>query len=159
MAYWNLYKKFQLPSAMGLRDFDYQSQPTLMGGNPLIDVQCSMGAIASGRGPPLFKRCRWILRGRHGAPHEGGANNLHIQLYLLLQRPHRGELVCRVDEAFRASAGLSPHSQDTPVTIQPRHTGQTLSGTNSKTSHYHPQVPTNGYQDWHTYCGPNLLGW
>ena len=28
MAYWNLHKKFQLPSAMGLRDFDFQSHPT-----------------------------------------------------------------------------------------------------------------------------------
>ena len=40
MSIWNLHKKFQLSSAMGLRDFDLQSQPTLMGGNPLIVVQC-----------------------------------------------------------------------------------------------------------------------
>ena len=39
MSIWNLHKKFQLSSAMGLRDFDLQSQPTLMGGNPLIVVQ------------------------------------------------------------------------------------------------------------------------
>ena len=38
MSIWNLHKKFQLSSAMGLRDFDLQSQPTLMGGNPLIVV-------------------------------------------------------------------------------------------------------------------------
>ena len=30
MSIWNLHKKFQLSSAMGLRDFDLQSQPTLM---------------------------------------------------------------------------------------------------------------------------------
>ena len=41
MSIWNLHKKFQLSSAMGLRDFDLQSQPTLMGGNPLIVVQCT----------------------------------------------------------------------------------------------------------------------
>ena len=41
MSIWNLHKKFQLSSAMGLRDFDLQSQPTLMGGNPLIVVQWS----------------------------------------------------------------------------------------------------------------------
>ena len=41
MAYWNLHTNFQLPSAMGLRDFDLQSQPTLTGGNPLIVVQCT----------------------------------------------------------------------------------------------------------------------
>ena len=35
MSFWNLHKNFQLPSAMGLRDFDLQSQPTLMGGEPL----------------------------------------------------------------------------------------------------------------------------
>ena len=40
MSIWNLHKKFQLSSAMGLRDFDLQSQPTLMGGNPLIVVHC-----------------------------------------------------------------------------------------------------------------------
>ena len=40
MSIWNLHKKFQLSSAMGLRDFDLQSQSTLMGGNPLIVVQC-----------------------------------------------------------------------------------------------------------------------
>jgi len=40
ISIWNLHKKFQLSSAMGLRDFDLQSQPTLMGGNPLIVVQC-----------------------------------------------------------------------------------------------------------------------
>ena len=39
MSIWNLHKKFQLSSAIGLRDFDLQSQPTLMGGNPLIVVQ------------------------------------------------------------------------------------------------------------------------
>ena len=38
MSIWNLHKKFQLSSAMGLRDFDLQSQPILMGGNPLIVV-------------------------------------------------------------------------------------------------------------------------
>ena len=39
MPIWILLKKFQLPSAMGLRDFDLQSQTTLMGGgNPLIYV-------------------------------------------------------------------------------------------------------------------------
>ena len=43
MSIWNLHKKFQLSSAMGLRDFDLQSQPTLMGGNPLIVVQCRAG--------------------------------------------------------------------------------------------------------------------
>ena len=37
MAYW---KKFQLPSAIGLRYFDYQTKPTLMGVNPLTVVQC-----------------------------------------------------------------------------------------------------------------------
>ena len=42
MSIWNLHKKFQLSSAMGLRDFDLQSQPTLMGGNPLIVVQWSL---------------------------------------------------------------------------------------------------------------------
>ena len=41
MSIWNLHKKFQLSSAMGLRDFDLQSQPTLMGGNPLIVVHCT----------------------------------------------------------------------------------------------------------------------
>ena len=41
MSIWNLHKKFQLSSAMGLRDFDLQSQPTLMGGNPLIVVHWS----------------------------------------------------------------------------------------------------------------------
>ena len=35
MSIWNLHKKFQLSSAMGLRDFDLQSQPTLMGGEPI----------------------------------------------------------------------------------------------------------------------------
>ena len=40
MSIWNLHKKFQLSSAMGLRDFDLQSQPTLMEGNPLIVVHC-----------------------------------------------------------------------------------------------------------------------
>ena len=35
MAYWNLHTNFQLPSAMGLRDFDFQSQAVLMGGSPL----------------------------------------------------------------------------------------------------------------------------
>ena len=40
MSIWNLHKKFQLSSAMGLRDFDLQSQATLMGGNPLIVVHC-----------------------------------------------------------------------------------------------------------------------
>ena len=39
MSIWNLHKMFQLSSAMGLRDLDLQSQPTLMGGNPLIVVQ------------------------------------------------------------------------------------------------------------------------
>ena len=43
MSIWNLHKKFQLSSAMGLRDFDLQSQPTLMGGNPLIVVQWRVG--------------------------------------------------------------------------------------------------------------------
>ena len=38
MSIWNLHKKFQLSSAMGLRDFDLQSQPTLMGGNLLTVV-------------------------------------------------------------------------------------------------------------------------
>ena len=42
MSIWNLHKKFQLSSAMGLRDFDLQSQPTLMGGNPLIVVHWTM---------------------------------------------------------------------------------------------------------------------
>ena len=42
MSIWNLHKKFQLSSAMGLRDFDLQSQPTLMGGNPLIVVHCTI---------------------------------------------------------------------------------------------------------------------
>ena len=42
MSIWNLHKKFQLSSAMGLRYFDLQSQPTLIGGgNPLIVVQCT----------------------------------------------------------------------------------------------------------------------
>jgi len=45
MSIWNLHKKFQLSSAMGLRDFDLQSQPTLMGGNPLIVVQWVLGSI------------------------------------------------------------------------------------------------------------------
>ena len=35
MSIWNLHKKFQLSSATGLRDFDLQSQPTLMGGEPI----------------------------------------------------------------------------------------------------------------------------
>ena len=35
MSIWNLHKKFQLSSAMGLRDFDLQSQPTLMAGEPI----------------------------------------------------------------------------------------------------------------------------
>ena len=35
MSIWNLHKKFQLSSAMGLRDFYLQSQPTLMGGEPI----------------------------------------------------------------------------------------------------------------------------
>ena len=35
MSIWNLHKKFQLSSAMGLRDFDLQSQPTLIGGEPI----------------------------------------------------------------------------------------------------------------------------
>ena len=35
MSIWNLHKKFQVSSAMGLRDFDLQSQPTLMGGEPI----------------------------------------------------------------------------------------------------------------------------
>ena len=47
MAYWNLHKKFHLLSAMGLRDFDYQSKPTLMGGSPLIVVQCCNFGIKS----------------------------------------------------------------------------------------------------------------
>ena len=34
MAYWNLHTNFQLPSAMGLRDFDFQSKAVLMGGSP-----------------------------------------------------------------------------------------------------------------------------
>ena len=45
MSIWNLHKKFQLSSAMGLRDFDLQSQPTLMGGNPLIVVHCGNWGI------------------------------------------------------------------------------------------------------------------
>ena len=28
MAYWNIQKKIQFPSAMGLRDLDFQSHPT-----------------------------------------------------------------------------------------------------------------------------------
>ena len=40
MSIWNLHKRFQLSSAMGLRDFDLPNQPTLMGGNPLIVVHC-----------------------------------------------------------------------------------------------------------------------
>ena len=48
MSIWNLHKKFQLSSAMGLRDFDLQSQPTLMGGNPLIVVHCSNKPIQDG---------------------------------------------------------------------------------------------------------------
>ena len=35
MIYWNLHKNFQPPSAMRLRDFDLQSEPTLMGGEPI----------------------------------------------------------------------------------------------------------------------------
>ena len=35
MSIWNLNKKFQQSSAMGLRDFDLQSQPTLMGVEPI----------------------------------------------------------------------------------------------------------------------------
>ena len=46
MAYWNLYKNVQLPSAMCLRDFDFQSQPVLMGGNHLIDVQMCNGVFS-----------------------------------------------------------------------------------------------------------------
>ena len=30
MAYWNLHKKNQLPSALHLRDFDFQSQAVLI---------------------------------------------------------------------------------------------------------------------------------
>ena len=48
MSIWNLHKKFQLSSAMGLRDFDLQSQPTLMGGNPLIVVQWFVTPILGG---------------------------------------------------------------------------------------------------------------
>ena len=56
MSIWNLHKKFQLSSAMGLRDFDLQSQPTLMGGEPincraLVDrVGASLGLYSSYRG-------------------------------------------------------------------------------------------------------------
>ena len=49
MSIWNLHKKFQLSSAMGLRDFDLQSQPTLMGGNPLIVVHCALVFKARGQ--------------------------------------------------------------------------------------------------------------
>ena len=48
MSIWNLHKKFQLSSAMGLRHFDLQSQPTLMGGNPLIVVQWDRDHVLEG---------------------------------------------------------------------------------------------------------------
>ena len=62
MSIWNLHKKFQLSSAMGLRDFDLQSQPTLMGGNPLIVVQWTLTCF---RMPKFQKKnsavpSRWI---------------------------------------------------------------------------------------------------
>ena len=50
MSFWNLHKKFQPPSAMGLRDFDIQSQPTLMGGEP---INCSAVITSDG----------WVCRG------------------------------------------------------------------------------------------------
>ena len=40
MSIWNLNKKFQLSSEMGLRDFDLQSQAVLMGGLHLLIVHC-----------------------------------------------------------------------------------------------------------------------
>jgi len=43
ISIWNLHKKFQLSSAMGLRDFDLQSQPTLMGWEP-INCRALQGA-------------------------------------------------------------------------------------------------------------------
>ena len=49
MSIWNLHKKFQLSSAMGLRDFDLQSQPTLMGGEPINCRALSVTALT----PPL----------------------------------------------------------------------------------------------------------
>ena len=41
MSIWNLHKKFQLSSAMGLRDFDLQKSANFNRGNPLIVVHCS----------------------------------------------------------------------------------------------------------------------
>ena len=56
MSIWNLHKKFQLSSAMGLRDFDLQSQPTLMGGNPLIVVHWTHGTGVDGLLHLLYNR-------------------------------------------------------------------------------------------------------
>ena len=53
MSIWNLHKKFQLSSAMGLRDFDLQSQPTLMGGEP-INCRGLAGSPAIGRSPNIW---------------------------------------------------------------------------------------------------------
>ena len=39
---WNLHTNFQLPSAIGLRDFDFQSQAVLMGGSPLTHSAVEM---------------------------------------------------------------------------------------------------------------------
>ena len=35
MSIWNLHKKFQLSSAMGLRDFDLQKSANFNGGEPI----------------------------------------------------------------------------------------------------------------------------
>ena len=61
MSIWNLHKKFQLSSAMGLRDFDLQSQPTLMGGNPLIVVHWYIHYIA----PFPYGKYRFSLNCSH----------------------------------------------------------------------------------------------
>ena len=56
MSIWNLHKKFQLSSAMGLRDFDLQSQPTLMGGEP---INCRAVALVN---TPQKIECSLILK-------------------------------------------------------------------------------------------------
>ena len=38
IPFWNLHKKFQFPSAMGLREYDFQNHQIKMGVSPLIEV-------------------------------------------------------------------------------------------------------------------------
>ena len=59
MAYWNLHKKFQLPSAIGLRDFEFQSHPTWMGGS--TSIQCALSGLSHNQYPVrarLFLCCQ-----------------------------------------------------------------------------------------------------